>query len=65
MNSWLDSWTTTRRLPRTFLAVKRFANRVGRADDRPDRIRTIPLAETMMILKMGKKAYRAIKGETK
>lgn len=65
-DDWLDSWTKTRKLPETFRAAGRWATRKGRADDEvrkpaytPPTI--IPYAESMYILRHGKKAYRAWK----
>ena len=60
--TWLDSWKP-RRLPATFLAAKRWATRSGRADDvliarAPQRPMFTTLADTMGILRYGKKAWR-------
>jgi hypothetical protein len=59
--TWLDSWMP-RRLPGTFRAVRRYATRSGHAADLlnpepPPRKQT--LADTMYILRHGKKAWRA------
>lgn len=65
MSDWLNSWTKVRRLPATFQAAKRFAMRVGHAADLwradPHAPKILPMADSMYILRYGKKAWREMK----
>ncbi len=68
-DDWLDSWTKVRRLPKTFEAAKRWATRRGHSADlrfddparEPGKLAVIPYADSMYILRHGKKAWRAMK----
>lgn len=66
MNDFLDRFAKRHRLPRTFLAAKRWATRSRRADDPPHpndngKLAVIPIAESKMILERGKAYWRAWK----
>lgn len=63
MPSWLDSWTSTRRLSQ-FQASKRFAERGQHTIDVVQNVpRLYPIEHTKLILQFGKRAYRKWESE--